>query len=56
MPNSPVLGVAFLEFLLVPLATCPLLGGRSAPPGGIFDKTSACRCQASDIVTVFISV
>ena len=47
--------MALLEFLPVPLATCALPGARSAP-GGIFDKTSACRCQASDIVTVFISV
>ena len=55
MPNSPELGMALLEFLPVPLATCALPGARSAP-GRIFDKTSACRCQASDIVTVFISV
>ena len=55
MPNSPELGMTLLEFLLAPLATSATPGARSAP-GGIFDKTSACRCQASDIVTVFISV
>ena len=48
--------MASLEFLLVPLATCAPPGGRETPPGGRFDKTSARRCQVSEIVTVFISV
>ena len=38
------------------LATCALPGGAKRPPGGRFDKTSDRRCQASEIVTVFISV
>ena len=34
IPNPPELGMASLEFLLVPLATCALPGGAKRPPAG----------------------